>query len=1134
MDCPGGLDLTHAIDRMSPGYFPFLQNVRVIEEGRLDGRPGYTQYMAMTDQPNSIRRLNDPGEIYGAPGYTYVGGGGSNLYIGSAGGYAVRDGGYSGNPLSLITFRPDQSPGAWMYVYDQLKQVKVRPDGVTRPIGVAPPLYAPVTEYGIPNSVEIADGQTTTGWTASGGASAPALGTRVTDTIGQILYNTGSTGWCCIVPSSGNNQYADRMQLTINAGGGTAESVVIREYHPSAGANTTVAAIFYDVGTSGMCSLILTSYPAGVVERNSVIALGSGPTYCRVLEVNLSPDGSTYSLRLSTASTTIAASATVVFNPSLYVYTVNAHSASEAIVRKFIGVTGTAATGEVQFLAAAAVNASVAGGRPIDPANDYFHITLYFPAGATATSVQVAINFTNGAFSFTAATDCYLFTIPQGSDNTYDPGYYEVILPLSSAQVLGNVTNLNAVWGVAVQYTGNCIDMSVADCYLFGTYGPLIQPNSPEGYVYQYRYRDSTTGDHSVPGPQTRYQLYPLREDVIITTVAASGLFGFIDTCDIYREGGLITEPTVTTTLYVGSTSSGGTYTDELSDDTVLALNQPPDLAALQPWPTLGLVINGTCDVVGTSIITASTLNQAMLNNTVININGVDFLTYGQPPNSSTVQLTQSGGNQIGVPFTISSPTYAGQPLPYAFGPLEGPFAPVVFALGDPINGGLLYYCNPSDADSASDQNTLEVSTPSSNLVSGAVWNGLVFVGDQDTIFCTRYSYLTTLGASTNTSFQWNKVPSPSGIWSRWACCATPLGMAYLGRDGIYIATDSGAVSITDEKLYSLFPHEGQQAIPILEGTLTVNPVDMTRYNFLRMSYCDGELRFVYPGLGGNFHTLIYQIYKKRWFDNTYNHHLGYHYLEEFPAQANLGSLSQSILALDVQGNAIVQMGGDTDEGNVITSRVMLPSQDGGDERSQKLYVDAMIQAGGSGTIGVQAAFNSNQTLTPVGAINIVTSGIVQQFQENLASLAQLALYRNVGALFTWTGGPDGPQLYAYEVSGYIQPYLSQFLVTQFITLSFPGWKHMRRAYPALISVAPVLLTIKTQDGRTYGPYVIPSTNGQFRVLPQMLDQTIKDLAFAFQLDGQGNTFALFPSDFVIETKQWNEDSYISLAVFKS
>jgi hypothetical protein len=145
-----------------------------------------------------------------------------------------------------------------------------------------------------------------------------------------------------------------------------------------------------------------------------------------------------------------------------------------------------------------------------------------------------------------------------------------------------------------------------------------------------------------------------------------------------------------------------------------------------------------------------------------------------------------------------------------------------------------------------------------------------------------------------------------------------------------------------------------------------------------------------------------------------------------------------------------------------------------------------------------------------------------------------LNLYRNVAFKIAWQGGPDGPRFYAVESSGFIQPYLSNYFVTQYIPFSFPGWKHMRRCYPALISCGDVLLSIRTQDGRLYGPYTIPSTNGQYRILPFMLDQNIKDLAFSLQLDGQGKTFALFQTDFTVEVKQWTEETYISLAVFRA
>jgi len=85
-----------------------------------------------------------------------------------------------------------------------------------------------------------------------------------------------------------------------------------------------------------------------------------------------------------------------------------------------------------------------------------------------------------------------------------------------------------------------------------------------------------------------------------------------------------------------------------------------------------------------------------------------------------------------------------------------------------------------------------------------------------------------------------------------------------------------------------------------------------------------------------------------------------------------------------------------------------------------------------------------------------------------------------------------------------------------------------------LISNAPVYFTVKCQDGRVFGPYTIPSTGGQLRNLPMMFDQTLKDLMFALQLDGQGVPFAAFFDEWFCETKGWADPNYIRLAVFKS
>jgi len=1126
MNC-SGLNLVEAIDRMTPGNFPYLFNVRVLEEGRIDGRPGYTEYLNLQggDFPNSIRRFNDPDFTQVTSGYTFIGGGSSRLYAGTPGHYNPIDTGYSGSPLSLLAFRPDQSPESWMYVYDQNKLVKVSANGTVQQIGVRPPGGAPSLAYGPPAMATITDGATGSWTPTSGSASSGNDRTNGSGpTVASILYDSGTTGWACVNPTVASQSTwwaGERMRITM---GGETE-VLIREINPAI-TNTTISGIYYDAGNTGLCSIVLTGSPAGLV-RNSLIQLNT--EIVRVLNVIPSADGINYSVRCSTTGTH-AATETVIGLLSWYVYTNLTHAAGETITVPYVAVNGTTSTGDsaVQTIS---LNASQANGRPIDPANDWLHISIFVQNPQFVTSVVLTIDISDGTFK----KNYWTWTIPgtelnQSGGITGGDTWTDLSIPISSGVQNGNsAASFATIAALKVGVVTTSTSTFGFGCwYLFGTYGPEIQPNSPVGYQYQYRYRQTGTGAYSIPGPETIVQMFPLREEVIVT-VADSTQAG-VDTIDLYRFGGTIG----VTFLYIGSLSNTQTvFYDTYPDSVVLGIDQPPDLTAIQPWPILALPLTGQVNVTGNSVqwVSGSTFPLDLLNNTVIQIAGTAYEIQGQPTSTTTLKLFKSAGLQANVPYSIASPTLFGQPLPFAFGPLQGPFAPVAFALGDPINAGTLYFSNTANLDAASDQNTLELCGPSEPLISGDVWNGVVFVGSRDHIFLVRYSFLSS------TPFQYQTIPSPSGMWCRWCCCATPLGVAFLGRDGIYIATENGAASITDGPLYPLFPHDGQPAAVIYFGSNTIYPVDMTKLTDMRLNYCDSDLYFSYIDTAGNSVVLRFEIPHKRWFMHVYHDGMSAHYNEE----GDLNGPNPSQMLLLSRALPIVWLaGGDTDNGMGINSLVLTPSADFGDERGQKLYIDAIVQADGIGTLQVAAAYNNGQQFSAISSINC--GGSIQQSIINLSSLngtsnapnTNLGLYRNIGAKFYWTGGPSGPRIYAWEPSGYLQPYLSTFLMTQFFGLDFPGWKHTRRLFPGLISNAPVLFTIFTQDGRTYGPYTIPSTNARFRILPQMMDSTIKDLAFSFQLDGQGVPFAFFPEEFSVELKGWTEPSYIPLAIFKA
>jgi hypothetical protein len=912
------------------------------------------------------------------------------------------------------------------------------------------------------------------------------------------------------------------MLVTLNSGGGNAEEVVVRDIL-AAIASTTIAEIVYDSGNSGPCSLVLVGSPTGLA-RNSLIQITS--EIVRVLEVIPDPSGQFYSVRCSTTSPH-ASGETVTGLVSWYVWTNLTHAAAESIAAKY--VESSAATG-APVSETISINASVANSRPVDPANDYFHIGIFAQNPSDILTVAIQIDIGDGSFT----ENYWTWTVPGTSLNLGTSVWTDLSLALATGVRTGQDLTLNFASIAAIRVSLTLTSSTTSNFgfdswYFFGTYGPQVQVNAPagDGIIYQSRFRDSSTGAHSVPGPFNRQELFPVREEVLVTpaTSSASG----VDSIDIYRQGS-----TVLTFLYVGTVAntpgSPVTFADNLPDTFVLEANQPPDLTAFQPWPLLGLAWSGIVNVVGTTVQldSGTQFNTGLLSNTVILINGIAYQTYGQPISNNRLELTQDAGVQFNATYQIGSPTIAASPLPFVFGPLEGPFTPVVFALGDPVNGGTIYFSNFGDADSASDQNSLELTGPSEPLISGAVWNGIAICGSRDKLYRINYSYLTTIGASSNVSYQYEEIPAPSGMWSRWACCATPVGVAYLGRDGIYLATQSGAENITDATLYPLFPHDGAPARAVGFGTDLLEPIDMSRLDYLRLVYCDESIRFTYLDTSGDSVTMIYQIYRKRWFFNVYTDPIAVHYLVEGSVDA---PGTQQILQLGLVTNKIFLAGGDTDNGASFDWVALTPALDAQDERAQKLYIDMMILADQAGTLESRVVFDYGQTaLAPV---EFVLAAPVTQYQQNLASLTNLGLHLNIAVRFAASGGPSGPRLYAWEPSGILQPYLSQRITTQQMNLAFPGWKSFRRLYPGMISTSPVTFQIATQDGRLF-VYTLPSTNGAYRNIPLMLDQNIKDLDFAIEVDGGGKVFAIFQEDFCAEVKSWTESEYILLALFKT
>lgn len=165
-----GFSVTDPINRLAAGMCALAVNVRAYLRGGFALRNPLSSalFAALPAPIHTIRRLNDSTPNGPPGGYTLIIGAGTVLYAWNPTiGVVICATGLSGNPLSMVPFRPNASVQPWMYVADSAAQgavtlitkylttgaavsfpsngmLKVRSDGYTAKTGVKEPQLAPV------------------------------------------------------------------------------------------------------------------------------------------------------------------------------------------------------------------------------------------------------------------------------------------------------------------------------------------------------------------------------------------------------------------------------------------------------------------------------------------------------------------------------------------------------------------------------------------------------------------------------------------------------------------------------------------------------------------------------------------------------------------------------------------------------------------------------------------------------------------------------------------------------------------------------------------------------------------------------------------------------------------------------
>ena len=277
---------------------------------------------------------------------------------------------------------------------------------------------------------------------------------------------------------------------------------------------------------------------------------------------------------------------------------------------------------------------------------------------------------------------------------------------------------------------------------------------------------------------------------------------------DVYRFGG-----TVFKWSFVGTGTSGATFTDNLPDESILSAPPPsqitdPSTGVIRynlnkPFVTQDVARFGTATarVTGNGIwwlqwASGDMFNEGWLQgsfcyrSTTLISPSMRLRKAVQRPSAEIVLGEDATGTLVaGTTYSWSTQggtLTMGAPLPHLWGPYgTGAQGSVIFGCGDPDAAGTLYWTNGNDPDSQDLANSLVVTSPSERLTGGCVFNGIAYVFSTERMF-QIFPSLTVSG-----QYYVQEIVGGKGLWMEWSLTVQSNSIAdqsisWRGKDGIY------------------------------------------------------------------------------------------------------------------------------------------------------------------------------------------------------------------------------------------------------------------------------------------------------------------------------------------------------------
>ena len=967
-----GVNLTAPINRLGSGETASAVNCRAYTEGGFQIRTGLSDPIVTVDSSvNSLCRMNDTTPTGPEDGFCLIIGTDSgSLFVFPADSSPVAVN-LSGDPMSIIPFRPNTSVKPWGYVADSsmgvtlftkyalndssatfncFGQIKVRSDGLVYKTGIKEPPLAP--EVGTGNTVVVDSGPLLAmaiPWTNYAGQNpnydygeTNGEPSPTPDGAAPFIVDCANASFITITALSGVADInGDAAATPETLGPSTAAPTNPGHYIQIAGTGATPATATVVTGafTDGAGNVI----PRGVAPLfvPSVVDVGAAfagaqtiqvPSGAQSFQIGINSTGDTFSansgqFQIAVQVTTESLPPNVgILGPLSLFYWGDSPTSGPvgSYIWKNPGDTGggvprstsnavgntsgnsfifdaTFAAGEpglpgtgtedapMQWYALSAESA-VTGSSPVFPAP----ITATYPSNTEFSN----FNFVLYGKIFIPEPGQYTFVLTSHDDVIWGIEDAALVSAVASGVGEGGIGLSNGGQTITVaqgypllprqNYTsgegGNYAQTTVVLSFAAaGTYGievdydywfhsgrillleasptpgapPAIIPPLTQGVrtdvSYAYKYRSSLTGAQSNPSPTTTPSTTPVLANTLTPVYSPDPQ---VDKVDYYRQDQGLANFTYVATG--PNTNPPTTISDSLTD-AAAAGNQEMTYTDYEPVPSIDLPQEGHCNVSGGIIATLDTpFNQRWLPGTVILIGSPTQLAYTfiSRPISDTQVVIPGVPDGTDLVWNIAEPILANQPLPYMFGPTDN--INFVFAVGDFLRPGTLYWCSGSNIDAWPDTNQFDVTDPSEALVNGAMSAGrgvLFSIRRAWIIEPNFYNALATVTGTSGSTWTLRATSIARGLFIP-RCVAIEGGGNIFFRvdDGIHFSRSGGAsVSITDETLYPLFSHEGSTPQPVIRNGVTYWPPDDSQPERQQFSIQNGYLYYDYAYRASNF-----------------------------------------------------------------------------------------------------------------------------------------------------------------------------------------------------------------------------------------------------------------------------------------